>query len=180
MRTFIAIDIPKEIKEEIIKIQKQLPYFKGKLTEKENLHLTLKFLGEIDENKLKEIKKILGEIKLGSFETEIDSIGFFDNNKSKLYERQIIVWLHMKNCEKLQKDIDESLSVLFEKEKRFMAHLTIARVKETKDKKDFFEKIMRIKIPPMKFPVKKFRLKKSTLTEKGSIYEDIEVYQLEI
>jgi 2'-5' RNA ligase len=38
------------VKEEIIKIQKQLPEFKGKLPEKENHHITLKFLGEISEN----------------------------------------------------------------------------------------------------------------------------------
>ena len=47
MRTFIAVDIPENVKEEIIKIQDKLPEFVGKLTELENLHLTLKFLGEI-------------------------------------------------------------------------------------------------------------------------------------
>ena len=61
MRTFIAIDIPDSIKNEIIKIQNSLPEFIGKKTEKENLHLTLKFLGEIDEEKIELIKKELRE-----------------------------------------------------------------------------------------------------------------------
>jgi 2'-5' RNA ligase len=47
MRAFISIEFPEEIKNELKKIQEQLPEFKGKNTEPKNLHLTLKFLGEI-------------------------------------------------------------------------------------------------------------------------------------
>ncbi|RLG16235.1 RNA 2',3'-cyclic phosphodiesterase, partial [Candidatus Pacearchaeota archaeon] len=43
MRTFISIDIPEKVRKEIIKIQNELSDFKGKKTEPENLHLTLKF-----------------------------------------------------------------------------------------------------------------------------------------
>ena len=56
MRCFISIDIPKEIRDKIKKIQEQLPEFVGKKTEQENLHLTLKFLGEVDERFLIDIK----------------------------------------------------------------------------------------------------------------------------
>ncbi|OGJ12770.1 2'-5' RNA ligase [Candidatus Pacearchaeota archaeon RBG_19FT_COMBO_34_9] len=180
MRCFIAIEIPEEIKKEIIKIQKQLPEFRGKFTEKENLHLTLKFLGEIDEEKLGEIRERLKEIKFGHFETEIDSIGIFDNRKSNKYEQSIIVWLHMKNCNELQKQIDSKLERLFEKEKRFMSHLTIARVKSVRDKKVFTERLYEINIPKMKFYVNSFSLKESILTAKGSVYNDVEVYNLKI
>jgi RNA 2',3'-cyclic 3'-phosphodiesterase len=178
MRTFISIDIPEDIKEEIINIQKQLPKFKGKETEKENLHLTLKFLGEVDERKIEEVKKRLREIKMNNFETEIDSIGFFDNRESKLYPQKLIIWLHMTNCEEIQKRIDNQLFGLFEPEKRFMAHLTIARIKNIKDKKKFIEKLNKIKISSLKFQVKNFELKKSILTEQGSIYETLERYNL--
>ena len=44
MRVFVAIDIPKQTQKEIKKIQGKIPEFKGKFTEAENLHLTLKFL----------------------------------------------------------------------------------------------------------------------------------------
>lgn len=170
MRTFIAIDIPENIKKEIVKIQNKLPEFKGKKTEYENLHLTLKFLGELNEEKLKEIKKRLRQIKLNSFGAEIDSIGMFSDR---------IVWIGIKNCDEVQKEIDEKLSGIFEKEERFMGHLTIARIKGINDRKRFLEKIMKIKIPEMQFRVKKFNLKKSKITRKGPIYEDIEVYNLE-
>lgn len=177
MRTFIAIDIPEEIKEKIIDIQKKLPEFKGKLTERENLHLTLKFLGEVDENKIEKIKEKLREIKFNPFKTEIDSLGVFDNRKSHKYEQSLIVWLHMKNCDALQEQIDSKLERLFEKEKRFMSHLTIARVKSVKNKKDFTEKLYKINVPKMNFYVDSFILKESKLTEKSSIYKDIEIYK---
>lgn len=66
MRTFISINIPENIKKEIINVQNSLPEFIGKKTEFANFHLTLKFLGEIDENILDEIKKRLNKIKLVS------------------------------------------------------------------------------------------------------------------
>lgn len=171
MRTFISIDIPEKIKKEIVKIQSSLPEFIGKKTEFENLHLTLKFLGEVDEKKIGEIKKRLKKIKLNSFEAEISSIGMFSDR---------IIWIGIRNCVELQKEIDEKFQDLFEKEKRFMGHLTIARIKEIKDKKKFREEVKKIKIPEMKFIVENFNLKKSKLGRLGPIYEDIEVYKLEI
>ena len=170
MRTFISIDIPEEIKKEIKKIQSQLPEFFGKKTETENLHLTLKFLGEIGEEELEKVKEKLREIKFNQFETEIDSMSVF----SEKFIR--IIWLHLSNGDELQKEIDEKLKDLFEKEKRFMNHLTIARVKNVKDKKIFLGKLNEIKIPKMKFVVDSFRLKKSVLEKQGPKYEIIEEY----
>ena len=172
IRTFIAADIPKNIQEEIRSIQEKLPEFKGKLTETENLHLTLKFLGDVDDETLLEVKKRLKKIKLKDFETRISEIGVF----SPEYVR--IVWIKLDNCEELQKTIDEKLSYLFEKEKRFMSHLTIARVKSVKSKKEFLQGIEKISFPKIKFMVKNFKLKKSVLTEKGPVYETLEKYSL--
>jgi len=174
MRVFISIDIPEKVKKEILKIQSQLPEFSGKKTERENLHLTLKFLGEIDNRKIEIIKKKLAEIRFEKFETNIDSIGVF----SEKFVR--IVWLHMTDCEKLQTEIDEKLKDLFAKEKRFMSHLTIARVKSLKEKENFLKQMKKMEISQIKFVVDNFRLKKSILTEKGSKYEAIEEFKLKI
>ena len=171
MRIFIAIEIPEKIKKEIVKIQNSLPEFNGKKIETENLHLTLKFLGEIDEKRLEEVKKKLKEIKLKQFETEIKDIGMFSDR---------IVWLKMTNCDELQKKVDEKLEDLFEMEKRFMSHLTIARIKELKERKNFLIGLKKIKIPEMEFVVKNFNLKKSKLSRNGPVYENIETYDLKI
>ena len=173
MRTFIAIDLPEKIKKETCKIQDSLPEFNGKKTEYENLHLTLKFLGEIDEKKLREVEERLRKIKLHNFEAEISSIGVFSEQHIR------IAWLEIRNCDELQKKIDESLAGLFPKEERFMGHLTIARIKNVKNKREFLEKLGKIKIPGMKFRADKFFLKESELTEERPIYKNIEAYNLE-
>lgn len=172
MRRFISIDLPENIKKEIKKIQEQLPEFTGKKTESGNLHLTLKFLGEISDEKIKLIKEKLKEIKIKKFESEIDLIGVFSEKMIR------IIWLHFTNCDKLQKEVDESLKGLFNPEQRFMAHLTIARVKSMKNKKEFLEKLKEIKVSKIKFFVENFKLKNSVLKPEGPVYKDIEVYNL--
>ena len=49
--------------------------FHGKMTELENLHLTLKFLGEIDELKMEKVKEALGKIEFEKFEAHLGEIG---------------------------------------------------------------------------------------------------------
>jgi|SRR3989344_4521470 len=188
-RCFIALDLPAEIIKEIKKIQDALPEFVGKKIESENLHLTLKFFGEISEEKIEQIKSALKNIKFQKFETEIDSLGVFSEKAIR------IVWLNLKNCDALQKEVDDSLKGLFKPEERFMGHLTIARVKNVKDsprddsgehpavpsgepKKEFLEKLKKIKLPKMKFVVENFKLKSSILNAKCPVYEDIKVYDL--
>ena len=171
MRLFIAIDLPEKIKKDIKGIQEQLPEFKGKKTEFENLHLTLKFLGEVDEKTFGEIKKRLKGIKMNAFEAEINSIGIFSDR---------IIWLGINNCLELQKEIDKRLERLFEHEKRFMGHLTIASARNIGDKRIFFGQLKKMKLLKMKFRIDKFILKKSTLTEQKPIYEDMEIFKLEI
>jgi len=178
MRTFISINIPEEIKKEIIEIQKKLPEFKGKKTAKENLHLTLKFLGETEEGKIKSVREKLEKINFQEFNIQINSIGIFDNRNSRRYPRKIILWLHLKNCENLQRKIDESLKELFTPEKRFMSHLTIARINSLEDKKDFLKKLKSIEIPKIKFSADRFFIMKSELERTGPKYSVIEEFLL--
>ncbi|MEK6860242.1 MAG: RNA 2',3'-cyclic phosphodiesterase [Nanoarchaeota archaeon] len=195
-RAFIALELPKEVIEEIKKIQKLIwkkTLFTGKLTGGENLHLTLKFLGEIDDDKLNLVKKRLSEIKIENFYCEIGEVGVFSKNIIR------IIWIKLngKGIFQLQKLIDEvlskpqtfalrgksssdeKLSDLFKKEERFMSHITIARVKKVGDKKGLIDYLASIKPKKLKFFVKNFVLKKSELLPEGPVYEDIEEYGLD-
>ncbi len=175
-RCFIALDLSRQainyIKE-VQKILKKQKLFDGKLVEPENLHLTLKFLREIDDNKIEEVKKRLREIKFNDFEAELSGIGVF-SSQYKNYIR--VVWIKLNNCFELQKKIDESLEDLFSVENRFMSHITIVRVKRVYDKKSFLDYIKDMRIKKIKFKVDKFFLKKSELFESGPVYEDLGVY----
>lgn len=171
-RVFISIDIPKDIQNKIKKIQDSLPEFYGKKTETENLHLTLKFLGETPDDTITLIKEKLKKISFQRFETSIGELGFF----SEKFIR--IIWLHMSNCDVLQKTVDDVLADLFERERRFMGHLTIARVKKIHDKKEFVENLKKIKIPKISFVVTNFTLKESILLRDKPVYKTLAKYNL--
>lgn len=172
MRTFISIKLPLKILMEIKEIQDSLPEFLGKKTELKNVHLTLKFLGETSSEKVGEIKDRLSNINFFKFEAELKEVGFFDNPKRG------IVWISLSNCEKLQKEIDKCLEDLFPKEKRFMAHITIARVKSLKDRKLFLEKIESMKFKKLFFIVDKFYFVESKLKKEGPEYFILKDYAL--
>ena len=177
IRCFIAIDFPREIMEEIERVQKELKgkkNWQGKLTETENIHLTLKFLGEIDEKKVEIVKKRLHEIRFPRFNSYIGNLGVFTPAEIK------IVWIHIIGEELigLQKWIDEMLWDLFPKEKRFMSHLTIARVKKVKDTKLFLEELGKIKTQNLKIKINDFYLFESKLKPTGPEYVELEKFRL--
>jgi len=176
IRTFICIRFNDEIVKEIARVQEELGKIKftGKMTELENLHLTLKFLGEIGEEKLEEIRKKLREIKFNAFELKLGIAGTFSVRGNPR-----IVWIKAEGKEiwELQKKIDDSLKELFKKEERFMSHLTIARVKYVKNKKAFVEYAKGLGVKEIKLRVDRFYLMKSELKPPMPIYSVLEEYE---
>jgi len=176
IRCFISLELPREAINYTRELQKtigQKNLFTGKFTEAENLHLTLKFLGEIEEEKIEEVKKKLREVKMQNFEARLGEIGIFSKKFIK------IIWVKLSGkVFELQKEIDEKLKGIFEPEERFMSHITIARVKYVKTRKELIEYVKNLKTKEIKFKVGKFFLKKSELKAEGPVYEDIEGYDL--
>jgi len=178
LRTFICIDFPEEVTKEVARIQefieKQNPT--GKITELENLHLTLKFLGEITPEALEKVKQALSKIKFPKLDLWISKAGTFNYGR-----RPKLVWIKVSGeaIFSLQNEIDKSLSDLFPKEERFMSHLTIARIKYIKDKQGFIKYVSRIKPKKIKFNIDKFKLKSSELHPGCPVYTTLEEYELE-
>lgn len=178
VRCFICLELPREAMEYVEEIQniiKKKNLFYGKLTELENLHLTLKFIGEVPESKIKEIQEKLRKIKILSFEASLGDLGYFSRNIVG------ILWMKLygKGIFDLQSEIDKSLEDFFPKEERFMSHLTIARIKKVLDSNIFLDYIKNMKIKKISFPVCEFVLKKSELKSEGPVYGDIERFKLE-
>ena len=171
-RCFVSVELPVEAVEEIKRVQSEIKdLFVGKLTNPENLHLTLKFLGELSDEQMEAVKNCLNDLDLQSFEAELGEVGVF----SEQFIR--IIWVKLEGI-KIQEAIDESLAELFDKEQRFMSHVTIARVKNVEDKEKLLNALNNIKINKVKFKVNKFYLKKSELSNKGPVYTTIEEYDL--
>ncbi len=171
MRTFISIPLPEKIKDEIVKIQTRLPKFEGKSVEKENLHLTLKFLGEISPDLVNNVKSSLSSIKFKPLKLVIGSVGTFSYQNNPR-----IVWLKVEGAHDLQRKIDIALSDLFPKEERFMSHLTIARIKLVSNAGDFKKHLEKIEYNKLEFASRSFSLKESVLKHSGPVFSTIQKY----
>ena len=165
MRAFIAVDIPfgKEFKE----YQEEIKNFGGFSFPKNQFHLTLKFLGEVNENKIEEIKEKLNKINFKPFKVRLGNFGVFPDKK-----HINVIWISLIPEEKiksLQENVEDVLEQFFEREKReFKAHVTLARIKFVKDKEKLLESLKK-KIEG-EFVIDKFKLIKSELTPKGAVY----------
>ncbi|MEK6955306.1 MAG: RNA 2',3'-cyclic phosphodiesterase [Nanoarchaeota archaeon] len=177
MRIFIAVDLDNVIKDYIYELQRKLKSTNLKINfiAKRNLHLTLKFLGEIKEPQLIEIKKILKDIKMKKFVINTNSIGIFPNE----YDPKIL-WIGLEPEDKikeLQRLVDESLLGYGKQELKFKSHVTIGRIKSVKNKKEFLGSI-NINIEKLKSKVDNFKLYRSILSKDGPRYELLETYSL--
>jgi len=177
MRLFIAIDIPDDVKDCIGKIQKKIidnPLDKIRFVNVNNIHLTIKFLGEVQPNKVEIIKENLKKITFNKFSVCLDKIGVFPNEN---YIRVVWIGLNPENdILDLQNRIDENLKDIFKKEINFKPHLTLARVKYIADKNKFMDDLKEIKVENKNIKVDSFKLVKSVLTTKGPIYEDLSIF----
>ncbi|MFP4111424.1 MAG: RNA 2',3'-cyclic phosphodiesterase [Candidatus Woesearchaeota archaeon] len=176
-RCFISLDLLPEMIEEVVKIQDNIrkkELFRGKFTEKENIHLTLKFLGEISQETIEKTRNRLKKIRFHSFDAEIKKAGVFSKKVTR------IIWLTLgpEKVFELQNAVDDSLEGLFKKEKRFMSHITIARVKTIFDKQDLLDHLDKIE-KVIKGNIQSFSLYESELTQNGPIYRLIERFFLE-
>lgn len=182
IRAFLAIDLDDDLKPKINKIIRQFKQIdtKIKYVELANLHLTLKFFGDIDTNGLNliedAIKKVLVEFK--PFNIKIKGCGAFPNKN-----RIKVIWVGIEDdsiIKDMHAKLDNEFSKLgIDKDRKFSTHLTIGRMKTAKNKaqvKDTIEDFETFEIGEME--VTEISLKKSTLTPAGPIYDDIEIFEL--
>ena len=172
MRCFIAINLYKDIKKEVERVQKMVePYFHGKLVTPENLHITLKFLDDIDDITIAKVKERLNAIKFQPFGLFLKKVTVFKRKSIKM------IWLEVDEIP-LQKVIDDNLKDLFKRKSKFIGHITIARVKKFNDETSFMKLLSNIEIKSLKIDVDEFCLKSSMLTKTGAIYKDLQKFDL--
>ncbi len=176
IRTFIAVELPDRFIPEIERIESMLKVQGIKLVEPELIHITLKFLGDIREDKVEPIVSALSNINCEPFEARIKGIGVFPKPD---YIR--VIWLGSEGkFDILHNEVERVLSPFnFEKDRNFTSHATIARLKQAGKKADLLEKIKKLEdIDLGTMNVDSISLKKSTLTPRGPIYETLGVIKL--
>jgi 2'-5' RNA ligase len=176
IRTFIAIELPEKILYTIGKVQEKVKSygFKIRWVRTENIHLTLKFLGNIKETDTEKIAKAMFEsVKgCGPILLAVKGIGVFPGIK-----RPRVIWLGISKqldlLTGLQKTLDQKLETMgFPKEKRpFKGHLTLGRTKSKIDPKTLHDVLTEFtQFESEHFFADRIILYKSELKPKGAVY----------
>jgi RNA 2',3'-cyclic 3'-phosphodiesterase len=181
MRTFIAIELPQEIKDSLSKLQDELKAHGAdvKWVEPKNIHLTLKFLGEIDNKQSEKISEIISRVARdnNSFQAAISSLGAFPK-----IDHPRVIWAGIDAGDKELKIIAErledeiSLLGIPKEERAFSSHITIARVRSPSNRDKLVQDLKtktELDGKKLEFSVTKITLFKSTLTPKGPLYEPL-------
>jgi len=176
IRAFIALELPEEIIAFIRKIQEGLRSygFKARWVRPENIHLTLKFLGDINSEEIKKAGDaiISAASENASMSLGAKGIGFFPGVK-----RSRVIWTGIagqtRELADLQKTLDGKLDTVgFPKEKRpFKGHLTIARIKRKIDARRLVDAMKEFaKFESKTFIADEVVLFKSELKPSGAVY----------
>jgi len=187
MRCFIAIDISQTIRAALGNLQQELQkkadIKKGDVTwvKPDSIHLTLKFLGEIEDDQLAEVYNIVKDVagKHKSFELSIESVGCFGGKSAR------VLWVGAgegsENLLQLQKDLEQRLAEAGwpAEEREFTGHLTLCRVKDSKagiKLAQLAENYKQLKLGTIS--ADSLRVYQSQLTPAGPIYTVLGNYKL--
>ncbi len=172
-RLFFAVNLPDKVKEEISKtILPKIPKEKWRTVKKENLHITMRFLGHLPEQAIGELQEktnVVGNSE--EFYAELKGVGHFKNR---------ILWIGTgegtNEFNLLSKKLCEALGVL---DKRFHAHITIARNRGSKPKEtdELIEGLRKQKFE-RRITVRSVDLMESILHKAGPEYKKVFLTEL--
>jgi len=178
VRSFISIDLEdQQILSRIVSILSSLQSLGGDLkpVERENIHLTLKFLGNVSAPRLGEVKSSLQQVIFSAFTAEIKGAGAFPN-----LNHMNVVWVGVNEgwsqVEQIYEQVEKLLSGLgFRREHRpFSPHITIARVRSGRKRDEVASFLQRLTEESFgTITVDKIRLKQSILSSSGPKYSTL-------
>ena len=182
IRCFLAISLPSEMEDFLSSSRAIWQGIRGRIrwVSVKNCHVTLKFLGDVDESLIEPMAAALNATvsSFAPFTLSLSRAGVFPNKA-----RPRVLWLgiggQVRELGRLQREIDNSLQRLgFEREKRsFVPHVTVARVKGLSSPGDL-DTFLKTSVPRMSFQVNEVNLMKSVLTQDGPIYSRIKAFSL--
>ena len=174
IRCFIAIDIPAEIKAELSRLQDSLKGLGVSIswTKPQGIHLTLKFLGDVDPEKIPRVMESM-ESAAGTvegFSVVAEGVGCFPSAR-----RPRVLWVGLDGGEALtaiQQAVEAAVEPLgFERERRkFHPHLTLGRVRHPGGVERVVAELERLGFPRQEFQAVDIRLMQSDLRPTGAVY----------
>jgi len=183
IRTFICFELPEPILAQLRDYQEALKTYGPtvKWTRPGGIHLTLKFLGDVEEEKIDEIAGVLKEVskEFEPIPIHVASSGVFPS-----YRKPRVFWVGVDEpsgtLERLQQRIEEELEKIgYEKEsRRFHPHLTIGRLKRLTDLTRLVSKLKTDQIDMGSFTANEIVIMKSVLKQTGAEYTPLRKIEL--
>lgn len=176
-RIFVAVDISEEARREISEyienLRRQFPAPRVGWDKPEKLHLTLKFLGDTDDEQLAKLSQAVEETarQISNFKLRIAGTGAFPNRR-----KARVLWLGVEDEKGSLRKLNEILESecersSFSRETRdFKAHLTIARLREPEKSKNLVAAHLQGKFEAPEFEVSEIVIYQSELSPQGSRY----------
>ena len=176
IRLFVAIPLPEPIRAQLTMLQSGLRG--ARWIKPDNIHLTLRFIGEIRNDLASDIDMALSEITAPAFQLELDGIGSFARGK-----HPHALWVAVAKSEplmRLQAKIESALvrSGLAAETRKFSPHVTIARLKDIRKGRVEDWAAAHGAFRSESFPVKRFVLFSSFLSSSGAIHTEEASYPL--
>jgi 2'-5' RNA ligase len=176
-RLFVAIELPPEVKERLRMLCFGLPG--AKWVDEDQMHLTLRFVGEVDGGVMEDVLGVLATVNSEPFDILLKGIGFFPPRQTPQQ-----LWVGVEESEQLTRlhgRIDAALRRIgIEKElRKFYPHVTLARLKGTKASRigDYLVEFSLFQTGP--FTAREFSLFSSVLGSKGPVHRIEADYPLE-
>jgi RNA 2',3'-cyclic 3'-phosphodiesterase len=179
LRLFVAMMIPSEVQRELHRIQRILQdsdLFKGTYPVPETSHITLQFIGLVEEQHIDPITQALQSIQFPPFEITFNSVDYFEHQGSPS-----VVYLNTTSEDlfRLAQTIRNALqSWLTKNDREFVGHLTVMRIKKIHDQEKVRELIDTISVTPLSYTVDSFSLMQSQLSSGGPVYKELTHFPL--
>jgi 2'-5' RNA ligase len=183
IRTFLAIEIPRAVQEEVGKLQGTLRAGRAdvKWVEPHNIHLTLKFLGNVPAERIEGVKSVASYSlhNHSRFVLRLAGVGAFPNPR-----RARVVWIGVqKGAEEaraIQEALDQGLGGIgfAREERKFTPHITIGRVRTAKNLELLGQALTQAQFSSEEFSAARIILMRSDLKPTGPVYTPLGEFAL--
>lgn len=175
-RVFCGIDLPDDVRESVMAhsmfLRKAVPEAQPSWSRPDNIHLTLKFLGEIPQSRVESLSKAAGDASRGleSFPISVQGSGVFPTHGAR------VLWIGIEDLKgklgELYRRLEEECAKAgFKKEGRpFHPHLTLARLRKPQHADALAAAHKQMQFGPMEFTVSEVLVIRSELSSAGSKY----------
>jgi len=185
IRTFICIELPEDVRRRLRELQSDLEKYNANIrwVRPESIHLTLKFLGDVEEHSINDIARAteMACSGIAQFTINVQQTGVFPN-----WRHPRVLWVGIDEPEgnllKIKQEIELQLTELgyVKEDRKFSPHLTIGRVKSMKMISDVMQDLQKREFFAGNFLAKEVVVMKSDLRPTGAVYTALQKVQLTV